>query len=463
MVLRSRLDGSMILDTSQPFPRRVLMLAAAFPPTGGAGVQRSVKFAKYLPRVGWLPTVWTVDRIDGLPEDPTLLADLPEDVMVQRSVRAGSLRAWHRRIRNRGSSRFAGALEWRLRRFLSRQPWPDDYVGWARASVQPLVRLIAEQSIDVIYSTFSPASNHLLGLALKRRTGLPWVADFRDLWTDDLRYREPGARRHRANRRLESKILEFADAVVGVTPRQTAILAEHLPDRRRKFVTITNGFDPADFEVKEASRPAAQGKFVLAFVGRFDRRRADDRLLAGLQRFAAEVGTQGDRFVFRVVGHADKVTLGKLRSSGVDHVFTGYRPHAEAIDEMRAADALLISTEATGPNATSVINGKLFEYLASGRPILVVGPEGGECERIVRSCGAGLTVGFDADEIAGALRTLFRAWQQGRPTTGCQPHRLGPYSRITLARNLGSVLDRLVVRNSPATSDETAREEVVAR
>ena len=425
-------------STSDLRSPRVLMIAAAFPPTGGPGVQRTAKFAKYLPQFGWTPWVWTanvLERLDGLPRDPSLVADLPPDCIVH-SANKNEPRALARAI---------GRLHQRLRA----RPFPDDCSSWALHSVKPLAHIIEQEQIDVIYSTFSPASNHHLALELKRRTGLPWVADFRDLWTDDYRYREASPAHRLAECRLEREILETADVVIGVTERQTAILADHVPTARDKFVTITNGFDPADFPSTGNGRDASSkpmghdARFALAHVGRFDRWRAVDAWYAGLRRFVELIGPDRDRFVLHIVGHVNETTRRRLCATGARCEFTGYVSHTEAVRRMRRASALLLSVP-DGPNADSVIPAKLFEYLASGRPILVVGPEGGECERLAESFHAGLSVPFDAGAIARALEELFQAWNKGCPVAGCQPTHLEPYSRIDLTRALASILDRQV-------------------
>jgi len=434
--------------------RKVLMIAAAFPPTGGPGVQRSAKFAKYLPQFGWMPTVWTVDRLPGLPLDPTLLADLPETVTIRRVPVPSGTRRIQRYIENLGrttglAARIASAAEWRLRRLEARTLFPDDLAGWGRAALGPACDFVRRQEVDVVYSTFSPAANHLLGLELKRRTGRPWIADFRDLWTDDYRYGE-SPRRRRAHRRLEQAILEEADAVIGVTPRQMEILASHVPGKCHKFVTITNGFDPDDFDgVKLDERRS--DTFVLAHVGRFDRWRSSDAWFEGLRRFISRLGDDAGRFRFAVVGHANDKTRSRLLSSGATCSFTGYVEHRDAIRAMMSADALLLNVP-DGPNAQSVIPGKQFEYLASGRPILVVGPPGGECERMVTECAAGLTVNFCAAGVADALGKLFHAWRSGEPLQGCSDEHLERHSRRALTGRLAALFDSLV---SPVIADTT--------
>jgi len=415
--------------------RRLLMISAAFPPIGGPGVQRSAKFAKYLPQFGWQPTVWRIDRMKGLPSDPTLCTDLPADLeIITQSSSALSNWKFPRAIARRADA-------WRTQPAL-----PDDYAPWVKTSMAPLQRLVGERAFDAIYSTFSPASNHLLALRIKEWTGLPWVADFRDLWTDDYRYLETSPARRSAHRLLEQRILETADKVVGVSAGQTAVLANHLPMHQRKFVTVTNGFDPADFPAVPA--PDRAGRFVLAHVGRLDQWRTGTALYAGLGQFADALGPDREAVEFRIVGHADSRTLERTASTGLPYSFGAYVSHSEAIKEMRAADALLLALPG-GHNAHTVIAAKLFEYLAAQRPILVVGPAGGECEQIVRECHAGITVPFDDRTIAGALEQLYWARRSGRPISGCGAADSERYSRVALTGKLAAVLNELVGVDAP--------------
>lgn len=460
--------GSGDREPSDP-TRRLLMIACAFPPTGGPGVQRSAKFAKYLPRHGWLPLVWTADHIEGLPRDHSLLEDLPHAVDIRTCGAGGGLRAVRHVVRgfverSDGSgaagivSRFASAIDWRMGAKIA-AALPDDHVGWAHRSLRPLLRLIRGARFDAIYSTFSPGSNHLLALELTRRTGLPWVADFRDLWTDDYCYAEQSSARRAGHLRLQQKTLETADVVVGVSNRQTEILANHVrPEMRHKFTTITNGFDPTDFP-EPGPGAASSERFTLAHVGRFDRWRTSGALFAGLSRFAESLGPKRDRVLLHIVGHAGPATREATRATGLPCAFDGYVSHAEAIAAMRSADALLLTAPA-GPNGESVIRAKLFEYLAARRPILLLGPRGGACERIVLGCNAGLSVEFDDGAIATALRRLFDAWEAGSPLGGCDPQELDPYSRIRLAGRLASLLDRLV--DEKACSDGAEQEQPAA-
>lgn len=441
---RCNLAGDDDLTRTARSPRRVLMISCAFPPIGGAGVQRSAKFAKYLPRFGWRPIVWAVDSLPGLPRDATLLADLPPGVTIHRTGPRGLQRVRRRMdalaVRRGLVGRCARAAQWRVASWSGRAYAVDDQAAWARAGVRPLGRLVERDRIDALYSTFSPASNHWLALALKRRFGLPWIADFRDLWTDDPRYREANQRRRKAHRELEQEVLETADVVIGVTPTQTEILARHVATARSKFVAVTNGFDPDDFaRGDDPFRP--DGRFVLAHVGRFDRWRTDDALFAGLRRFGEN---KRGRVSLRIVGHATAETLDRVRATGMDHEFVGYVSHAAAIREMRSADLLLLLSGVSLPKDRSVMPGKTFEYLATGRPIVFVGSLDSEPDRLIQTCQAGLSAPPDAGAIADALHEVYERWRCGCPLPGCTPARCSAYSRVELTARLAALLDGLV-------------------
>ncbi len=454
--LRAKDHGAAARGTAdRSCTRRVLMICQAFPPSGGPGVQRSAKFAKYLPEFGWKPVVWSADDIAQLPHDTSLLADLPDDlvhyargavsyVTAHRGIMRGLQRLGLMRLLGERSNR---AIDWRIMRLLH-GTWscmfPDDTILWAARSILPLLRVIRRENIDAIFSTYSPVSSHWLGMTLQRRTGLPWVADFRDLWTDDYRYRAGRAIRSRLDRRLETSFLRRADAVTAVTPGQTEVLARRVPDQADKFFTVSNGVDTDDFDRLDRAAvyqrlhgPA--NRFVLSLVGSFDSGRVAEGMIKGLGRFARSLGTARRLFEFRVVGMMSGAMHERLVKAGIDVVATGYLPHDLAVRHMVGSDALVLSAP-SGPNADTFMTGKVFEYLAAGRPILVVGPRDGAVQRLVTQCDAGRCVLPEADAVCTVLTDLWRQWEMGTPSAGCAPQRLKPFTRRQVTAELADVL-----------------------
>ena len=450
------------------------MIAAAFPPTGGPGVQRVAKFAKYLTRFGWLPTVWCMDRMAQFPEDRTLLSDLPAEVEVLRhtprrsiSSRFGSLlepSSWFGTDGTGKATVFRGVTSAWSRSVPSScatshgdSPDDDDVERWATSSRDALLQLHEALGFSAIFSSFSPISNHRVAMMTAERTGLPWVADFRDLWTDDYRYPDSDRARFRRDRAEELRILRAADTVIGVTPQQTRMLRDHYDEGSAgfsggsstaghaeagatRFLTITNGFDDEDFG-EAWSRPLARNvRFVMSHIGRLDRRRVSDGFLRGLAQMAAWLGDRRCRFLFRVVGHCLPSTRELLRRTGIACEFTGYQPHGEAIESMRASDLLLVVVP-RGRHADTTIPAKPFEYLATGRPILLVGPAMGACAELVQATESGCVASHNPLDIFRSMRASFVRWERGELVRGCDRSRLSRFRRVNLASMLARELD----------------------
>ncbi len=445
-------------DSTDSSANRVLMVSAVFGPNGGPGVQRSAKFAKYLPQFGWHPTVWTAGQLPELPEDASLIADLPTCVKIYDR---GELRDGERESESRGQSFLSGALAWRFQAMHHRYSQPDPLVDWARASVAPLIEKIESGAFDAIYSTYSPASNHLLALSLKRHTGCPWVADFRDLWTDDYRYAEATPKWRRAHRRWEQEILEVADVVVGVTPTQTEILASHVPAQANKFVTITNGFDADDFHGQLGNKCAQdRPTFELTYVGSADHWRTSESLFEGLAAFAAKCQDKGSQFVLRVVGHVSASVKARFDATGAQCVYAGRVDHASAIEAMRTARALLLCVP-EGANGDSVVPAKLYEYLATHCPILLVGPVEGDAARIVGDRQAGVCVTFDGDKINRAVGEVFAISTTSNHNTCEDFPSLNCFRRDVLAKALSEQLERACEVSAKTCTEQTPMVEVV--
>jgi glycosyltransferase involved in cell wall biosynthesis len=399
------------------------MLAYAFPPLGGAGVQRSLKFAKYLPEHGWEPTVVSVRWSAYQMRDPSLARELPPQLRV---LRAPELPV---------TPYLAMALSklgWeRARTYVT---WPDPFQGWLPAAIAVTLREVRRDRPEVLYTTSAPYVSHLAGLIVHRLTGIPWVADFRDEWAANPHLDDAPRSLRRLTRRAERAIAANAHVVV---VGDYFDIEGTQPDRR---TTITNGVDPEDL----ASLPATEApreRFVLAHVGTLYEGQDAGPVFAALRRLVESGQLDPARAEVRLVG---KVALpeGSLDGMPLPVTELGYVSHDEALVQMRRASALLLYRDAS----SLAPSGKLFEYLTSERPILCVARPEGLAYQVVREWDAGACADpRDPAEVERAILELYRRWQDGRlgDVPEVRSRALERFSRRALTGQLAAVLDRV--------------------
>jgi hypothetical protein len=434
--------------------RGVLILTYYWPPAGGPGVQRFLKFARYLRDFGWEPVVVTPRNGSYPYTDPSLAADVPEDLEV---IRTGTLEpfALYNRLTGKkgkavgvamtGYKDDASAVQ-RLAKWVRANAFiPDARVGWKRYAVAAARRRIAAGGIDAVITTGPPHSTHLAGRALKARPvggrPLPWVADFRDPWTTVYynAFFPRSARTERVDRGLETAVLREADHTVVISPG----MGREFEDRARALSVIHNGFDEADLYAGE--RPATE-HFRLAYVGNMK----PNQQVPGLWRAAAEAAAASEAFRrdFRVrfTGSLDPGVEARIREAGLGaHLETeGFVDHAEATRRMALASMLLFVIPESADNGR-ILTGKVFEYLASGVRMLSVGPTDGDAARLLAEAGRpGMLDYADRDGMRAALLAAHRDWLAGGRRPLADPD--GDYlrfSRRALTGRLAALLDGL--------------------
>lgn len=428
---------------------RLLLVTYYFPPSGGAGVQRPLKWVRYLPEAGVEPVVLTV-REGAYPHlDRWMSADVPAGVVVERTAAPDPFTAYGRltgRSRDEAVAARTGRvgessrLTERLARGIRANVFvPDARVGWVPFALARARRLLGERPVDAVLTTGPPHSAHLIGLALRRR-GLPWIADFRDPWTD-IHYHDAlnrlGAAR-RLDARLERSVLQHADAVVTVSDPLRASL--EVKGARGPVVTIRNGFDPADFAGPQ--EPVLTDRFEMAYVGTlYD---VPTALLDAVARLRDRGGFEKGRL--RFIGSVPDGLAGAAAMRGLSGIIdvTPAIPHAEAVRTMQRAALLLLTIEPWS-YADAVVPGKTFEYLAAGRPVLGLGPPSGEAATILRQSGAGVMLpNADAEGITDVLVEHYDAWKAGAPNGGAEPSALARYARPAQAARLADLAREVV-------------------
>ena len=428
--------------------KRVLVIAYYWPPSGGSGVQRWVKFCKYLPQEGWQPVVFAPENADYPSLDPSLEADLPKDLEVLRGHIWEPYAAYRKLLGGKNASTqvteiSSGKKTWKQRLSL----WiranlfvPDPRVGWVKPSVKTLKAYLAEHPVDVIVTTGPPHSVHLIGLQLHKALGTPWIPDFRDPWSRMyyLKYLPMTERTWKKLCRQEQTVLDSCSTVLACTP---LVQEEFQAQTHTPVACITNGFDEADFA--ERLLPRWDGHFNITHTGLFA---ADGNPLAlwkvlGILA-ASEPGFREDLRI-RLVGKVDKEILESIKAAGLSAnvVALGPQNHATAILEQRAATVLLLPMR-NDAQYRPILPGKLFEYLAARRPILGIGQEDGAMARVLFSAKAGITA--DWEDTAPMRAFLANAWRQhcegGVPATDGD---ISPYTRRSLTHALAQLLSQV--------------------
>lgn len=419
---------------------KVLFISFFFPPLGGAGCQRPMKFIKYLPQFGWQATVLTSNSVDYHNIDHSLMDEIrsvPFDLVRTGIFELKMVYEWMYKFRLNG-------LAHSMRNWEFKFDLPDRRIGWLPKAYVAGFKMIQREKPDVIFSTSAPFTSHLIGLLLKQKTGLPWVADFRDEWTDTP-YFEYGAFSKSVNLFLENKVLKNADCVVSVNHEITRLLSAKRPAREKsKFVTIPNGFDEEDIQRAIAGRTDSNGKFIFTHVGSFYASRKPDAFLKSLAELLEQGKLDRDQVEVRFIGSpADAKLVADLNLQDCVNNSIGFVPHENALRYLAESSAVLLIVRDKG--AKQVTTGKLFEYLALGKPILGIGSKGTDGGDIIEKTNTGVNLTADDREgISSAILNLYSDWKNGGSRFRPNAAEINKYSRKNIARCLSLKLDALI-------------------
>lgn len=406
----------------------LLVVARFYPPGAGGGVYRTLGFVRHLPEHGWRPVVLTGPAEAAWVEDPGLLEGV-RDVETLRAGGAGPASLGRGPRRPAWVSALAGASAWLT--------VPDAHVSWRAPAARAGLERLRQGGVDAIYSTSPPDTGHLVALDLKRATGLPWVADFRDPWIG-LGYREPPTPWHRArHERLLREVLRGADTLLAATEGTRRFLAQHEPSAAAKCVVVPNGFEAEEWR---DVTPERFPHFTVVHAGRLSGDRGLGDFLDGLDEFFRRDASRRARTRCLMVGPHDAAEPRRVEARGFADVvsFPGQVPHRQALALEAGAHALLL-VKHTSPRFGELIPGKLYEYLGSGRPVLAVVPEGPAAE-LVRGLGMGwVAPPGDPARLADALEA---AWEGRVPARGLAEERAA-FTRGALTARLAAALERL--------------------
>jgi glycosyltransferase involved in cell wall biosynthesis len=403
--------------------KRVLIISYYWPPTGGSGVQRWVKFAKYLPAEGWQPVIYTPENPEQLAVDASLEAEVPADAEVIRRRIVEPYEMYKKLLRKSGHSKEAvevNPVNAQNKSFLQKVAmWirgnffrPDPRCLWIRPSVKFLKEYLKEHPVDLIVSTGPPQSMHLIGRKLAKETGLPWIADFRDPWTKIFYFKHLQMTRATVkwHKKMEKKVLDEASVVVAVSP---LVQQEFQAMTQTPVELITNGFDECDFTAKKCTEAngGADSNFVITHTGLF----ATDGNPTVLWDVLAEKCSNDENFrklmKIRLVGKTDEQILKSIEDAGLNGNLEdmGYQPHGVAVEQQRKASLLILPLRKE-PEYKAVLPGKLFEYLASWRPVLGIGQTDGAMSMILDSTKTGVV--FDWEDKETIAKYIDECWEK---------------------------------------------------
>ena len=426
--------------------KRVLIVTYYWPPSGGPGVQRCLKFVKYLRRFNIEPVIVTVDenKASYPVYDESLAKEIPQGVKVYRTNSFEPLQLFsslfkkekvpYAAIPDRDKMSAVGKLSLYIRAnfFI-----PDARKGWNSYAFRQCCEIIEKEKIDAVFTSSPPHSTQLIGLKLKKKFNLRWIADLRDPWTDIYYYHKfhHSDRAKRKDLAYESAVLNTADAVVVTSDHTAGLFAKKTKDGRDRIHVIANGYDEEDFE---GIVPFPQEKFVITFVGTIGMQFGIAHFVSAVKKLIAQ---HNDIPVeVRFVVKTDVETKQLLESQLGSHLhLVGYVSHKESVRYICSSQLLLLVIP-QGENYGTV-PGKTFEYMASRKPVICLAPKGSSAEAILDSCDAGQT--FTHEDESGMMSYiggLMQKWKRGEPVPGSNDN-FKKYSRQNQTGLLAQLLN----------------------
>ncbi len=432
--------------------KNLLVITYYFPPSGGPGVQRVLKHVKYLRQFGWNPIVFTVRDADYPAFDYSLLNEIPKDVKVVRS-KIFEPYNFYRKLTGKKQGepvdvniiKKEGAKLSFKERFIEfiRGTFfiPDARIGWYFTSKSELKKVIEENKIDAIYSSSPPYTCSIIANYAKNKLKVPWIAGFRDPWTDFIQAPPRWFLPKFIDRRMEKKVFQSADYVEVAWLGIKKDALQKYPDLPEyKFIHIPNGFDSDDYPNIEHKR---NDVFTLTYTGSMYGKRNPKALFEALEFLIQESKISKNDFTLQFIGRfGQEVHQMMDESSFRDRIIRiNYLPHSESIQKLLESDALLLIVDES-KESEEIVPGKVYEYLGTYKPLLVVAPEQGAIANLIAETGAGLIAHqSNTKKIADNFYQLFELWRNHRHLDNFNTAAICNYERKESARKLAELLN----------------------
>ncbi|MFO7660225.1 MAG: hypothetical protein R6V77_04870 [Candidatus Cloacimonadaceae bacterium] len=425
--------------------KKVLFIAYYFPPMGGSGVQRSLKFVRYLSESGWQPVVLTVNhKFTRWPKDKSLVAEIPAEVKVYRSptLDLNWLYKWMWGLR------LHRLVEWLQLHWLI----PDSEITWLPFAKKCIDKIVREHKIDLVYITGGPFSSMLLGPYASSKYNLKYLIDFRDEWTHnhtrlDRAYSASGRQKDRA---CESKVIEQCNGIIYAHP---LFMKDNFESRypflnSRPSRIITNGFDETDFTDQPKHNNQNRNVFKIVYTGSFYDRRRPLVLLRAIRNLMSEKVINAGQISLEIYGkNTAAFVLGEFyNDDSIRNIvrFHPYTTHKNSLSVLQNADALLLYLS-PGANSEPELPGKMFEYMRSYRPILAIVPPRGSAAELVSRSRTGFV--FDSaseTEVTDGLREVLNKWQQNALSIEPDLDYIKQFDRKNLTAKLAELFDKVL-------------------
>ena len=432
--------------------KKVLIITYYWPPSGGAGVQRWLKFVKYLPQFGWEPIIYTPENPEYPILDHSLEKDIPEGIEYVKTKIWEPYEIYKKFVGLKNDDKINPSFlsEKKKPKFTENLAvWirgnlfiPDARKFWIKPSVKHLCKYLKHNPVDAIVSTGPPHSMHLIALQLKKKLNIPWLADFRDPWTQIDFYQELklSAWADKLNKKLEKRVFESADKIVvvsnGIRDGFNTIFS-------RKYIVIPNGYDSDDVPKQEID---IDKKFSIAHIGTLVKSRNPETLWKVLKDLVEKYESFNDKLEIKLVGKVDFHVSESIKSYGLEKYLKRipYLSHNKVMEEQQRSALLLLLINNT-PNAKMILTGKLFEYMSARRPVLCIGPEDGDAARIIEETKSGLVSGFyDEAKLKDQILVLFERYRNNETYEG--GINIEKYSRRELTNELSKVLNSVCTK-----------------
>lgn len=424
-----------------------MLISYYWPPAGGPGVQRVIKFLPHFRSFGYNPIILTVENPTSSAIDESLLKQIPHDILVYKTKTWEPFGLYHTLKGGKNKSIPKDVMSSKKKGLFQKLSiWarsnifiPDARIGWKKFMIKKAEEIIEKHQIELIFSTAPPHSVHASVLQLKNNHKLPWVADFRDPWTDAywLKDLNQSAFAKRKNSNLEKKVLQQADAITTVSEELIELFKGKAPNN---YNVIHNGYKSL---IRAEQKTEKTDFFTLLFIGNYTNSLDANTMIKALDKQDLK-----QSILLKIIGSASAEFVEKLRENHINFELNPYLPHGEMLEKSKSADALFLPLIEGLNYSKGIISSKTFDYLALQKPIIAIGPKNGIAERILNHTEAGFLVEFgDFEALQKKLLELMELKNSEKISKTNHSAALAEYSSENNVKNLCRIFDSLIKPN----------------